>query len=137
MHAGRNLWGGPIQGFSILKELTEARESISSAFWFSVFGLTALLAAGFPVLFVALAHWWPPASGRGTAYVIIGIMAILGAAANFVAMLASHMNLMFGGSNSSQGETAFIWIIPLFQAFFGLASIMAGCSFRFADWLAL
>jgi hypothetical protein len=86
----------------------------------------------FPVIFIGMTRVWPLAQAVGVIYVMAGIVTVLGAAANFVAMLVSHMSLGFGSSNSSMGETAFIWIIPLFQVLFGLGSFVAGCSGRFA-----
>jgi hypothetical protein len=103
--------------------------------WLALLSVTAVLAAAFPVLFVGLTQWWPSPESRGAIRVAAGILAVIGAGSNFLAMLVSHLTIGFGVSSSSQGETAFIWIIPAFQALFGLASIVAGWSDRFAGWL--
>ncbi len=105
------------------------------AIWLVLLGCTAILAAAFPALFVGLTQWWPSPESRGAICVIAGVLAVIGAGSNFLAMLVSHMMIGFGVSNSSRDQTAFIWIIPAFQAVFGLASIVAGSSDRFAGWL--
>jgi hypothetical protein len=109
--------------------------SARGAIWLALLAATAMLAAAFPVFFVGLTQWWPSPDNRGMIYVIAGVLAVIGAGSNFLAMLVSHMMIGWGVSNSSQDQTVFIWIIPAFQALFGLASIVAGCSERFAGWL--
>ena len=103
--------------------------------WFLLLTAAAFVATTFPTIFVGLAKWWPAISGRGAIYVILGIIALIGAAANFLVMLVSQMTFGFGASDSSVNITPFIWIIPVFQAFFGIASIVAGSSGRVAGWL--
>ena len=93
--------------------------------------VTGMWASLFPVIFVGMTRLWPLGQAPGVIYLMAGLVAVLGAAANFVAMLVSHMSFGFGVSNSSQGETPFIWIIPLFQILFGAGSIVLGCSTRF------
>jgi len=97
--------------------------------------ITGIWASAFPVVFIGMTRLWPLSHAPGVIYVMAGIVAVLGAAANFIAMLVSHMSFGFGSSNSSMGETPFIWIIPLFQVLFGLVSFVAGCSGRFAGLL--
>src|SRR5262245_1029121 len=121
------------KAWSTLKELVAASDSLRGAIWMVGLTSTGLFATAFPVLFVALTQWWP-APSRSASSVIAGILVLIGAAANFLAMIVSHMMIGFG-SSTSQGETAFIVIIPAFQALFGLASIVAGSSDRFAAWL--
>ena len=97
-------------------------------------GARAMLAAAFPVLFVGLTQWASP-DIRSVVCVVAGVLAVIGAGSNLLAMLVSHMMIGFGVSSSSRDQTVFIWIIPAFQALFGLASIVAGSSDRFAGWL--
>ena len=121
------------KAWSTLKEIVTASDSLRGAIWMVGLTVTGLLAASFPVLFVPLTQWWPVPS-RSAICVMAGTLVLIGAGANFLAMLVSHMMIGFG-SSTSQGETAFIWIIPVFQALFGLASIVAGSSARFAACL--
>ncbi len=102
--------------------------------WLGLAGAAGVWASFFPVIFVGMTRLWPPAEAP-VIYVMAGIVTALGVAANLVVMLVSHMSFGFGRSNSSLGETAFIWIIPVFQILFGVASCIAGCSGRAASLL--
>jgi hypothetical protein len=95
-------------------------------------GVTGMWASLFPFTLVGMTRLWPLGAAPGVIYLMAGIVTVLGTVANFLAMLVSHMSFGFGVSNSSQGETPFIWIIPVFQILFGIASIMVGCSTRLA-----
>ena len=103
-------------------------------FWLVIFTVTSLFVVLFPALFIGLTQWWPSPDNRGI-FVTAGMVVVIGASANFLAMLFSHLEIGFGVSNSLRNETAFIFVIPAFQAFFGLASIVAGWSGRFGGWL--
>ena len=87
-------------------------------------GLAGIVAAFYPVLLVILVRWKHDA---GAIFVLLGIVALLGAVVNFIAMLVSHMTFGFGASTSND-ETAFIAVIPLVQAAFAVASIVIGAS---------
>lgn len=101
----------------------------------TMLGLLGVWAAAFPVVLASLVHWWPPLPGRGAVYVFAGLAVMLGAAANLIVMVASHMVIGFSTTSASHDGTAFIWIIPLFQAACGLVGILTGCSGRMAGWL--
>jgi hypothetical protein len=94
-------------------------------------GLAGIVAAFYPVLLVVLVRW---KSDAGAIFVLCGIVALLGAAVNFIAMLVSHMSIGFGSSSSSGDETWFIVIIPLVQAAFAVVSIVIGVSGACAGW---
>jgi hypothetical protein len=95
-------------------------------------GLAGVLASFYPALLVLLARW--RSSTGGALLVLGGIVALLGAAVNFIVMLVSHMSLGFGTSSSSGDETPFIVVIPLVQIVFALASIAIGVSSACAGW---
>ena len=103
--------------------------------WIILFTAASLLAVLFPALFIGLTQWRPSPSTHAGIYVTAGVLAVVGAFANFLAMLISHLDIGFGASHSLKNETAFLWIIPAFQAFFGFTSIAAGWSDRFGGWL--
>ena len=98
--------------------------------------LTGVLASFYPGLLVLLVSWRDGAArGPGGAlFVLGGIVALVGAAVNFFAMLVSHINIGFGTSSSSGRETPFIVIIPLVQIAFAATSIAIGVSGTCAGW---
>jgi MFS family permease len=102
---------------------------------FLMLACTGIAAAFFPAIFALLAHWLSPPLGQagGAVFVLGGLLAAAGVFANFVAIIASHLSFGFG-SSSSGDETPFLWIIPLFQLLFALASIAIGSSAHVADW---
>jgi hypothetical protein len=104
--------------------------------WLALAGTAGIWASAFPSILIGMTRFWPLGRAPGVIYLMAGIITVLGAAANFLAMLISHMSFGFGASNSSEGETPFIWIIPVFQMLFGAVSIVVGCSTRFAGLLS-
>jgi hypothetical protein len=103
---------------------------------FLLLGCAGIVAGFYPVIFALLAHWLLPASGQNDRVIFLlgGLMAAVGAFANFIAIIVSHLSLGFGVSTSSRDETPFLWIIPLFQMFFAAASIAVGSSAEVAGW---
>jgi len=53
---------------------------------------------------------------------------------NWIAMMVSQMSFGFGGGSALAPETAFFWIIPLFQIAAATASIAVGVSSTCASW---
>lgn len=95
-------------------------------------GLAGLFACAFPALLVLMV--WLLASGSGAAWLIIsGIVACLGAVANFLLILVSHMSFGFGTSSERLGNVG-TWAIPLFQFVFGVTGIAVGSSSACAAW---
>src|SRR5262245_47858740 len=55
--------------------------------WLAFFTAVSLLATAFPVLFVGLTQWWAFADDRALIFITLGGAAVIGAAANLMAML--------------------------------------------------
>ena len=104
---------------------------------FLILSVAAIASTWYPAIFVLLARWSsaPVGDAGGPRLILGGVFAAMGAFANFVAMLVSHMSFSFGGGNSSHDETHFLWVIPAFQLIFAAASIAAGSSVTVANWL--
>jgi hypothetical protein len=83
-----------------------------------------------PMALVLMARWGMPEPERagGAIFVLGGILGLIGAAANFVAMVVSHMTFGFAASSQSKDQTAFIFVIPAVQISFATASIAIGVS---------
>lgn len=98
--------------------------------------MASLLTVFYPVALFAMLRWMAPAGGRagGPVFVICGVLVALGALANWVAMMVSQMGFGFGGGFSLAPETAFFWIIPLFQLAAAAASVAVGVSAQCASW---
>lgn len=122
------------KGFAELGSKSVGTESSRAAFWSLLIGGTGMLAAIFPVLFLGLLHWMPPTTGRTALYIAAGLMAMVGAASNFLAMLVSHMVIGFGTSQS-RDHLPFLWIIPTFQGVTALCCVGSAVSGRFGIWL--
>ena len=103
---------------------------------FLLLACTGIAAAFFPAILALLARWLSPPLGQagGALFVLGGLMAMAGVFANFVAMIVSHLNIGFGSSSSTGDETPFLWIIPLFQLLFAIASVAMGSSAHVAGW---
>ena len=109
-----------------------------SVMLFLMLGVVGMATAFYPALFVALARWAIPAAGQpaGALFVFAGLLAVVGALSNFVAILVSHMSFGFGGGgDSTRYLTSFCWIIPLFQLIFALGSLAVGCSTTVTEWM--
>ncbi len=103
---------------------------------FALLGVVGVIACFYPAVLLIALRWLDPAPGPGggAALVAGGILGLAGAAVNFLGMLISHMNFAFGGSQSTKDQTVFLFLIPLFQAAFALASIAIGTSSTCAQW---
>src|SRR5271166_4396580 len=89
----------------------------SNALLLAMATMASLLSVFYPVALVAMLRWRPPAAGDagGPLFVICGVLVALAALVNWVAMMVSQMSFGFGGGSTLAPETAFFWIIPLFQ----------------------
>ncbi len=96
----------------------------------ALLGLSGMFAGLYPALLVLLVYGLRPVDRRPSAvwFVVMGLIAGVGVAANFLAMLISHMNFAFGGRSSNKTATFFIWLVPFFQGVFAIGSIMIGFS---------
>jgi hypothetical protein len=106
------------------------------ALLFAAIIIAASLSLFYPMALVAMLRWMPPAAGRagGPLLVIGGVMVVLAALVNWVAMSMSQMSFGFGGSSPLAPETALLWIIPLFQAAAAAVSFAVGLSARCSAW---
>src|SRR5262249_53478697 len=103
---------------------------------FLLLGLAGIASSFYPAILVLMTRWAAPAAGQpgGELFILGGLVAAAGAFANFVAILVSHMSFGFGGGGATRGETAFCWILPLFQLAFAAASVTIGCSAACSGW---
>ena len=80
------------------------------------------------------------APSQGGWLLLGGVLMVVGAIVNFFAMTISHASFGWGSSSSSQNETPFIWIIPLYQLLFAAANIVVGVNANLCSavsrWLA-
>jgi hypothetical protein len=108
----------------------------SNALLLAIATMASLLSVFYPVALVAMLRWMPPAAGDagGPAFVICGVLVALAALVNWIAMMVSQMSFSFGGGSTLAPETAFFWIIPLFQIAAAIASIAVGVSAICASW---
>lgn len=103
---------------------------------FLLVGLAGMLASFYPALLVLLVYWLRPVARNPGAvwFILLGFIACAGVAANFLAMMISHMNFAFGGRAGEKTATFYVWLVPLFQGVFAIASILIGFSGRCAGW---
>lgn len=108
----------------------------SNALLLAIATMASLLSVFFPVALVAMLRWMPPAAGNAgsPAFVICGVLVFVAALINWIAMMVSQMSFGFGGGSALAPETAFFWIIPLFQIAAATASIAVGVSSTCASW---
>jgi hypothetical protein len=101
-------------------------------------GVVGLTTAFYPAIFVALARCAFPIAGQpaGALFVFGGLLAAVGAMANFIGILVLHMSFGFGTGGSSRDETPFCWIIPSFQLLFAVGSFAVGCSATVTGWMS-
>ena len=88
-----------------------------------------LFAAFYPVVFVTLLRA-PHANG---VYLIFGVAAMLGAAAEYFAMALSQASIGFSGAGSVRPATAFFGIIPAIHGSIAIASLAVGVSGKYFD----
>src|SRR4051812_30872234 len=62
-------------------------------------GLAGLVASFYPALLVAMVRWVRP---EAFWFVVIGVIAVIGVAANFLGMLISHLNFGWGVSSADK-----------------------------------
>jgi hypothetical protein len=105
---------------------------------FLMLGVVGFATAFYPAIFIALARWAFPIAGQpaGALFVFGGLLAAVGAMANFIGILVSHMSFGFGTAGSSRDETPFCWIIPIFQLLFAAGSFAVGCSATVTGWMS-
>jgi hypothetical protein len=81
-----------------------------------------------------------PMDAGGFFFVMSGLIALAGAAANFLGMIVSHLSIGFGTSSAAANETVFFVVLPLFQAAFAVAGIAIGssstCAALASRWVA-
>lgn len=107
----------------------------SNALLLAMATMASLLSVFYPVALAAMLRWRPPAAGDagGPLFVICGVLEALAAIVNWIAMLVSQMSFGFGGGSTLAPETAFFWIIPLFQIGAAAISIAVGVSAALAS----
>ena len=100
---------------------------------FLFLGLAGIATSFYPALFVFAARLGSSASGW---LLLGGIVAAVGAVANWLAMLLSDMNFGWGVSQPKHTETVFFWIMPLFQLAFAAGSIALASSDSLSEKLS-
>jgi hypothetical protein len=95
---------------------------------FMSFVLTGMFASVYPALLVLMIARLRPYDAGGFFFVLSGLVALAGAAANFLGIIVSHLSLGFGVSTSTADQTPFFVILPIFQAAFAVAGIAIGAS---------
>jgi hypothetical protein len=121
----------------IYRQLYEEKPDIvnASVVLFLLLGLIGIATAFYPAAFVVLASCLPAGKAGGPLFVLAGLLAIIGAFANFLVIIVSHVSFGFGTVGSERLETPFFWIIPVFQLAFAAASLVIGCSAAIAGWM--
>jgi hypothetical protein len=118
----------------IYKDVFGSLDSLASARagTYVSFVLAALFASGYPAMLVLMIWWLRPGSGAGGAgalFVLGGLLALAGTAANFIGMVVSHLTIGFGASSGATADqTPFLFAIPIFQGLFAFGSLAIGFS---------
>jgi hypothetical protein len=108
-----------------------------SALVLLLLGLAGIFACFYPALMILMIRYLSLLSTDiRLLFALCGLICLVGAMANLLAMLLSHVNFAFGGGSSTKDQTFFIYLIPIFQTIIAVISILLSCSTTFAQYAA-